>query len=707
MVHLAEDAGFDLEGFTPTLAPTRGYGAKEVGGHTIPLDGGANPISALLSYNLGELQSTTHGPALWGQRVDWRGQSVRAYSAAVARVFEEVHKANQGRPSKEWEVLMALGGASSSGILKILDAHNERKISGVQLPPIFTPEGLTAFEPEVLEKEGVPHSITVPGAASIDSVNAWLKDRHPGYELYFDITTSNCSTIAANFFTGGLGDNRLALDVESLVVVDPDATIRTITEPKEIESLRGTQGYACMGTEFTLRLRQVPKKEEQVIVDLNGATHAEAYKDSFVRLFTLLYPYLTQRGPDDIWVDGVEVMDESGMATVLRGQHGGDKLSGSAEMADRLLKEFEGRSVAAIMLRVRHNLPGTLNEAASAGDEKAQALVRLLKENSSPEEQLISLVEEAMGQPLSGVSPSEKLAEISSCMEGLADFLSEAQFAEFLRLNELSQAQVEDPSQAAFLRKLRFVSDAKEIADWRALRADIPDRRRKEGERLASGSNDREFIFKIESEGGEPPSLEAIQAGVAEAVKAIMDVVLAVADEAKDECYVMWNGHLDAVQSELVKGAYYDGGGNLHLALTAKSPSTSKATINQHLMKLSADLSSLHGRKFGPVRIEIKEGEKHYPPIGEKMVHEFVHFVLHNREEAISRMVAVLRGGETVLNFRAPNYEQILRENDLEDVWELVQARLNVQAFTSLDAEPPVVRGFQEEVEGTVSSPAK
>lgn len=704
MIGSAEDIDFDPDVFVPTRSLTRGYASKDVAGATIPLDGGASPISALLSYNLGELQSTTKGPALWGSRADWKGRSVRAYTAAVARVFEEVNKSNEGKRPKEWEVLMALGGASSSGILKILDAHNERTISGVQLPPIFSSEGLALFEPEVLEREGVPHSVTVPGAASIDSVNAWLKVHHPGYELYFDITTSNCSTIAANFFTGGLGDNRLALDVESLVVVDPDSTVRTITDPQEIEALRGTQGYACMGTEFTLRLRKVPKKEEQAIVDLNGATHAEAYKDSFVRLFTLLYPYLTQRGEEDIWVDGVEVMDESGMATVLRSQHGEGKLSGSAEMADRLLKEFDGRSVAAIMLRVRHNFSGTLNEAASDGNEKAQAFVGLLKGNSCPEEQLIRLVEEAIGEELRGVSSSEKLVEISACVGDLQGFLSEPQFAEFVRLTVLAQAQASDPSQAAFLRKLRFVSDAKQIADWRALRADIPDRRRKEGEKLASGSNDREFIFKIETEGGEPPSLEAIQAGVAEAVKAIMVVVLAVADEAKDDCYVMWNGHLDAVQSELVKGGYYDGGGNLHLALTAKSSSASKATINQHLMKLSADLSSLHGKKFGPVRIEIQEGEKHYPPIGEKMVHEFVHFVLNNQEEAISRMVAVLRGGETVLNFRAPNYEQILRENDLENVWELVQERLSVQASTCLEGSG-VVRGFQEGAEASV--PAK
>lgn len=85
----------------------------------------------------------------------------------------------------------------------------------------------------------------------------------------------------------------------------------------------------------------------------------------------------------------------------------------------------------------------------------------------------------------------------------------------------------------------------------------------------------------------------------------------------------------------------------------------------------------MHGKKFGCIRLAIREGEKHYPPVKPKWVKEFLHFVKNYEEQAVARMAMIYVYGENnILNFRAPNYKQLLEGNNLGHVWQKVVQKI-------------------------------
>ncbi len=682
MSHLFQEDLPGLEGYHPDLKDLR---PLNVGAGGIPLDGGWGPVAARMAYDLSVLRD----PRTWEQRVELNGVSVSLYTAYLAGLLRSVHEKNLAEDlsldAVKREVLMAMGAQTSSGLMRAPKDSDQYLIHGIQIPPLFSKEELQRFRPTVDCMDNEPVSITVPGASSIDAVNDYLREEHPGYEVYFDITTSSCSTIAANFFTGGLGDNRLGLDVAELTVVYPEGSVATIHDPKEIEALRGTQGYACVGTEFKLNLKKVPQREEQIILDLSGNTHELAYGEAFPQLLSLLAPYCVNRGPEDIWVDGIEIIDSTGLKTILRPLKKEDKPEGLAKMADDLLKELGDKSVGSVMLRVRHNRNGTLEEAARYGDQAAQAFFSLLDDLATPEEQLIRLVLKYFSEEALENSSKEDLLNEIDGLSSDDQFLSDLG-ADVDRFQELkNKIQQRNPSldgvRHSILQRIRFVTKPAAIAQVRALRAEVPEQRRKEaGTGLASGSNDRDVKFKIiKSPEGKAPSVEDIQAGVREATRAVMGVFLKIAKKAEEaNCYAIWNGHLNFLSPDFSHLDYYDGGGNLHLAITGKDDSVEKPTVEGLLLELSQELSKLHNRVFGVIRLEINEGEKHYPlGSSKKSLHEFLHFVRTREELAVARMVAILKDQKArTLNFRAPDFESALKGNGLSDVWEKVQVQL-------------------------------
>ena len=628
-----------------------------------PLDGGRKVMSTLNSYKLPQLGK----PDSWQRQVEWDGRQIRSYTADVAYLMRTVSFSNEA--AERHEHLIAVSGMTSSGLMKA--PSSERLVNGIQPPTLFSVEQLAAFRPEIRELDGEPHSITVPGMTSIDAVNEYVKTKYPDYEVYYDITTSDQSTVAANFFTGGLGDNRQGLDVTEMVVVRENGFVETLTAPEEIEALRATQGYACVGTEFTLRLKKVPSVEEMLVLDLKGGDARETYGESLPKLMEYLAPFMVQRGQEEVWVDGVEIVDSTGFKTILRAM--GGATTPPAEMAERLLKELGEAAVSSILLRARH----AESEASSKG---WNAFLAGLGKLTRPQQELIRLVKETFGAETVIGTEEEALEQILAYADDpdFLDAFGENKAKVEHLLASLNTAK-EDPSSISrsILHRIQSVLDPKARTAWRTLRKDIPESRRKEAEKLASGSMDRDVKFEIQAN-SEP---EEVRAAVGKAVSRVMEVYLRIAEKAEAlNCHAIWNGHLNFLSPEDSHLAYYDGGANVHLAITAKDDSVKKSTIEALFVRLSNELTSLHGQEEGVLRFIVQEGEKHYPPTDERTTREFLHFVHTQEDLAVNRIIEVLKGGAT-LNFRAPDYENLLKNHGLERVWERVQgAMLEQQA---------------------------
>ena len=74
-----------------------------------------------------------------------------------------------------------------------------------------------------------------------------------------------------------------------------------------------------------------------------------------------LYPYLRNRDLDGVWVDGLEIMDDTGYKTINRVNSSFDY----SEFMNEIVRGMEGRSVTSIMLCVRHNDEGNLDSPRS------------------------------------------------------------------------------------------------------------------------------------------------------------------------------------------------------------------------------------------------------------------------------------------------------------------------------------------------------
>jgi|GEM_PF-4434409 len=729
------------------------------------LDGASKRIATEQAYTLTELNQkitvlSDEGEEIekypWNEWVEYEGQKMRMYTAVVCRLVRKIHEGNLDEAAKR-KVLMAFGGLTSGGLfdaLEMLEALEEKngvEIFGVLMPLIQSADSLAKIEPEVELIEGKPSHITVPGATSIDAVNRFLKENHPGYEVYFDITTATSSTIAGNFFTGGLGDNRLCIGVDGVMMVSPYGKARWVTDPVEINALRATQGYTCIGTEFRLAIRKVPTREEQVIVNLDGDTHRKTLTKSLPRLIAALYPYLRERDDDGVWVDGIEFLDSTGMSTIIR-----VKGQTEDELAEEVLREMGSKSVTSIMLRVRHSEDEVLENCDS---EKAKKFVDTLSYLISPQisqakalfEILNGMVEENVGNDVNLDCDSDLDEFLFSVYSEPSvghnrepylhlDGLDELGFLQFVQDNveELRKGcfrSTEDKAQFETivaqllgsqgnelgvpspyleegehcLRSIRFVTDPHKIEQYKLLRERVPEHRRLEAKRTASGSNDRDVVFVIEKIDGREPTPEEIRQGVLEAVAEIMLVTVDIHEEVSAASkYIvvneegvevaryngMQNGHLDFIPSvfaqavSLVRDSseglnVFNGGGNSHYAINEtyfdKSP-TAKRGVAGILRRLSSRTSDLHGRRFGScIRMDVRYGEKNYPALKPKWEDEFVHFVEAHRSDAVSLVsMMYVFGINTIFNFRAPDYKEILFRRGLGEVWQEVIQQTSV-----------------------------
>ncbi len=600
------------------------------------VDGGNKPIDLGEVYSIPDLN-----PQHWRER---DGGGVRKYTASLAALVKEATRSNQ--------FLVPFSGKTSSGILQVGRLAEGRDIKGLQMPLLLTEDELLPYLDGAIEfDDGKPSSITLPGGASIDAVNSWLAFNYPGYLVNFDITTNNSSTVAANFLTGGLGDNRQALDVAEITLIQADGSVHTVTDPVEINALRGTQGYAGMVSEIKLKLRDVPKFDEYWMVPLidepkdpnaaQGETDAsdedpdvaglkKSWLGAYPHLAAQLAEFMMNRDPKDIWIDGAELMDRSGCETILR--HSGN----SSEMGKRALEllSYLDKTGAhgAVMLHFRKPFCGQLLQAGPEDHPRADELLsRVLK-----------LVE-----------------------EGVIDVDPKWTF------NNKTDSKV-----------------------WTYFREAIPENARGEGalKEHASDSTDRDVVLRVKggSEILKADNVDEVRAGIRSSIRRAIRPSTDAYSRARTRGYhPTWNGHVSFLERDGITGPF-DGGGNIHLRVTG--PAEERVDVEAITAGISQELSELHGTGLplgywdeldAMTRDEILDmyesqmyydvhlGEKNYPPVKAKWIAEFVHFASSRKELAARRVAHILAAPAATFNFRAPNFQEILCSNGCTDVWEM------------------------------------
>ena len=394
------------------------------------------------------------------------------------------------------------------------------------------------------DETGQPKSIFVPGGASITAINPYLKENY-GSQYIVDFAITALSQLGANIPTSGKGGNRKIVPATKLWVKDETAGIRVITDPKEIAAYFGSQGYAGNILGMELEVTEVPKEEEVIMVSLSHQSTRDAYMQGVARLLAALYEYnVLNKRPDQIQLTQVELMDRSGTEASERTQNG------TLDLVRKFNEDYlQGRALS-LMLQVRHNFPGGLEQGYAQDDPQAEHFMG----------QLMTLIENGT--------------------------ITDIKF---------------------------LLDDAKsrsKIQNLKAVREGMTHDARKEGDRIVaegggSTSQDDEIRFHIDVDPNDPEAVEATRANVLEAIQAVLEIhmdeyeeVLALNDpNALQQWFHTLYGHLSLM------------GLNIHdrkagpNALKIKSVS---ANTHKRLM-------ALDGKKFGNVTLKWTRGEKEKP----------------------------------------------------------------------------------------------
>ncbi len=608
--------------------------------------------------------------------------SCRPYSAIVDAI-------------KDCKKVLVLGGKTSRGLFSLNNLDGDVRI--INIPLLTSVAALKQHAPSVDIENDIPTHITVPGGATLDVVNEYLREKYPGYAVYFDITTSASSSLAGNFATGALGDNRLALPVTALEMLMPDGSVLWVDDMEIIEALRATQGYSAVFTKLKLSLRKIPPREELLVVNLDGESHRKTFTESLPTLIAKLYPYLRKRDEDRIWIDGMEILDKTGLSTIIR-------VSGNnpETLLKECLQKMGEKSVTSILLRVRHSEDTNLQDSTS---DNAKTFLKSLEDLLDPSLWQISCIYNLLNSIYEDCDDDKVFYEeleayimsaytrifgeyfthidrIDVCkfknfviknVNNFYSFLSEEDRILFDEIIHIWEGENPSRDESYCLRSIDFISDPDRILDYRALREMVPAMRREE--RVASGSTDRDIRLTF-LEAPESGDMDAVRAAVRIAVRRVMSVFLDI-NESVQGLHPMFNGHMlfvppifsDSQESQ------FNGGANCHYALSAADDSdSSRKCVDRILQDLSARLSDLHGIVVnGVLTLEVTPGEKHYPPLKLKWIKEFLHFFENYEDLAIKQIAMIYLFGEnTAFNFRAPDYFSILEDAGYNGVREKV-----------------------------------
>lgn len=288
------------------------------------------------------------------------------YMVRIAEAVDEAAK--QGRHIVE--------RGEGSNALKLF--NHTKKSSNVDVIQMqILGEGDARFESMThvtLDEEGKPKSIFAPGGASITAVNPYLKEHYgPQYTVEFGITA--LSQLAANIATSGAGGNRKKVPATKLWVKDETKGIRIVTDPKEIASYFGSQGYAgdIMGME--LEVSEVPPHEECVVITFTHQSTRAAYQEGAAQLLAAIYEYnLLRKGAKGIHVSQIEIMDRSGTQASER------TANGTLDLVRKFNQDYlQGRALS-VMLKIRHTFDNGLEKGYSEDDPEAEHFLGQLME---------------------------------------------------------------------------------------------------------------------------------------------------------------------------------------------------------------------------------------------------------------------------------------------------------------------------------------
>lgn len=452
--------------------------------------------------------------------------------------------------------LMAMSGTTSAGLFQLEDSADTGKgVDGVKMELINDLETLEKVAHiEILE--GKPASITVPGTATIHTINKFLQEKYgDSFRVDFDITTDQCSGVGANFVTGGLGESREAIPVEKMVAVDAQGKILTIEDPKIIDSYRGSQGAKGTVTEVTLKISEVPPKSEMVVLPLKG-DYTRVYGKVVPHLQGLLWEYIQSRDPKGPYIEGIEILDRTGLEKAAkRGVH----------LANRYLENTLGKDCqSAVVLKIRHSFEENLETEIVNNGEDPQAHPFIAK--------LYRILFNAAKPHLVGDNPM--------IIDGK-----------------------NDPEEADALRGIRI---------------SVPEIARKPGNESATQSIDRDVVIEVKGvELEDPVDVWVTRLEVKQAMQALMAITIEGAGAAEQEgIETLWNGHLLGVNRQHPEPQKHDpdfnGGANVHQRFTGTK--SQKERIQGIIEQINTKTIALHGKRFGEnAEIKVVEGEKHYP----------------------------------------------------------------------------------------------
>lgn len=155
---------------------------------------------------------------------------------------------------------------------------------------------------------------------------------------------------------------------------------------------------------------------------------------------------------------------------------------------------------------------------------------------------------------------------------------------------------------------VKLLDKLSDVAPVVAARGQVPERAREEAQNpnyySSSMDVDTKILFDFkEADFSDPSIRQAYEAAYQSIIRCYQPLEALQAHGV----YVTWNGHFYMTNTP----DYYTGGHNPHVRVTG--PLEHKAKMGAAKKKVTADLISLHGKKFGPFVISVQEGEKHYP----------------------------------------------------------------------------------------------
>ena len=507
----------------------------------------------------------------------------------IADIAEEVKKAHENGEG----IITISENSSGLDLTQIPSNMDVTKVRAIEIKTISQVDltqlarQLQTFKDQlglikIFEEEEEIKSIQTPAAVDSAAENDWIEQlATPRQGTEFEIIAT--SQKGGNIVTGARGENRRALHTKSLTVIDGNGGIRYVTDPDEVDSYYGTQGYAGMVVQAESKIEKQFPNTELVILPINGVNYNEAYGENLPTVLSELYEYSYFQNAygENIHIEAIEFMDESGCSTVLR--HTGGEGEAAAYAKEFNKKYLKGTFKGAICIRLRHGLGNTLKSALMNDDPGATRFFNRIYGKLS------------------------------------------------MDLNVVPELGMEN-----------FVDDSAEIEKWWKFRKMITEEARSEGkaEGNATATMDEDLVLSIDGlEPTQEADIDNHRNDIRQLIQLAMQPSLDALKEIEEVGGVMtWYGHLASGQK---RGTIKDGGLSDHARISGKKEL--KKEIQRINAERSAKKHELHGTQFGQAKWIWHEGEKHNPNNRTAVLKAIELY----KKRMTRRAQTLLRGGKT------------------------------------------------------------